>query len=324
MTSLIVEQQTKTFASDVNEGLSSEPKYLSSKYFYDQKGDELFQEIMQLPGYYLTGCEYEIFESCKSQILDLIKKDEPFDLIEFGAGDGFKTKVLLKHFLDKKIDFKYMPVDISKNALNILRKDLASQLPHLNCQPLQGEYFKALEELNKIDTNKKVILFLGSNIGNFSFGETNEFLSHLSELLNKGDKVIIGFDLKKDPAIIKNAYDDTMGVTRAFNLNLLNRINRELDGDFDLTAFKHVATYDPESGEAKSFLLSTRKQHVNLRKIGMTYYFDQWESIFTEVSQKYELKGIHEFANKNGFSVVENLFDCKHYYVDSVWEKSKG
>ncbi len=323
MNSLMINSTLKTFASDVAEGLTASPKFLNSQYFYDKNGDEIFQEIMKLPGYYLTACEYEILDHYKQKILDLIQAEENqmFDLIEFGAGDGFKTKVLLRHFLGHGANFKYIPVDISKNVLISLESELEGEFPSLTCEPLAGEYFQALRELNKHDTNKKVILFLGSNIGNFSSADTHNFLRQLSGLMTTGDKVIIGFDLKKDPVIIRQAYDDPQGVTKAFNLNLLARINRELGANFDLTSFKHVATYNPENGEAKSYLMSTRKQSVELKKIGELVHFDQWETIFTEVSQKYDLISITGFAESNGFRVVENLFDCKHFYVDSVWEK---
>ncbi len=318
----LTEKDIDVFASDVEKGLSAKPKYLSSKYFYDSTGDDLFREIMKLPEYYLTKCEYEILTTNRQKILGIIKpKDQEFDLIEFGAGDGFKTKVLLKYFLAKEVDFKYMPIDISENALEILRSGLIKTLPDLKYKPLQGEYFSALESLNKIDSCNKVILFLGSNIGNFSWTEANGFLSRLSDLLNNGDKVIIGFDLKKDPEVIRKAYDDSSGVTRAFNLNLLTRINNELDGNFDLTNFKHYATYNPQSGEARSFLVSKKKQDVRIGKLDRSFHFDLWESIYMEVSQKYDVETINELAIGNGFRVLDNLFDCKHYFVNSVWEK---
>ncbi len=323
MNSLAISDTVRTFAADVLEGLSASPKYLKSKYFYNKKGDEIFQEIMKLPGYYLTGCEFEILETSKQKILKILREEgESFDLIEFGAGDGFKTKVLLKHFVEENASFKYMPVDISRSVLSSLQSDLKTSLPTLVCEPLEGEYFKALSALNEIDSNRKVILFLGSNIGNFSDSEVNNFLKKLNQVINTGDKVIIGFDLKKDPKLIKQAYDDPQGVTGAFNLNLLQRINDELGGNFDLTAFKHEAVYDPESGEARSYLLSTKKQHIHLKYIQEHFYFDQWDSIHMEVSRKYDVKTIEGYAEKNGFQVVENLFDCKHYFVDSVWEKT--
>ena len=157
------------FAKDVREGLSSEPKYLHSKYFYDEVGDDLFQQIMELEEYYLTDCEAEIFESQKDEILQYFSAEEAFfDLIEFGAGDGLKTKILLNHFVDNNVNFNYIPIDISKSVLNGLKKDLNNTLPELVIKPICDDYFHALEGLNKVDYNKKVILFLGSNIGNFS------------------------------------------------------------------------------------------------------------------------------------------------------------
>jgi len=318
----VTETDLEVFAKDVDSGLSSKPKYLSSKYFYDSKGDELFREIMNLPEYYLTRSEYEIFFSNKAKILEHCRDNgHEFDLIELGAGDGFKTKILLKHFSETDVNFKYIPVDISKNVLNILKVDLLESFPDLSCLPLQGEYFSAMEELNQIDSNNKTVLFLGSNIGNFGFEKANEFLGHLSDLLTAGDKLIIGFDLKKDPLLIRRAYDDASGVTRAFNLNLLTRINRELHADFDATAFRHTATYNPETGEAKSFLISLKKQMVHIGKLNKSFQFDQWESIFMEVSQKYDLETINILAESNGYKIAENLFDCKHYFVDSIWEK---
>ena len=322
MTEQLTETTIEIFGRDVETGLSSQPKFLSSQYFYDSNGDELFREIMKLPEYYLTRCEFEIIEFNKNKILKHCQQNGyEFDLIELGAGDGFKTKILLEHFIQKKANFKYLPVDISQNALNELQKDLTINFPDLKYEPLLGEYFTAIEELNKVDSNNKMVLFLGSNVGNFSEENANKFLARLSELLTSGDKVMIGFDLKKDPELIKNAYDDSAGITRLFNLNLFRRINRELDADFDVTSFKHTATYDPESGAMKSFLVSQKKQDIRIGKLGKSFHFDQWESIFMEVSQKYDLKAIQTFAENNGFKLIENLFDCKHYFVDSVWEK---
>jgi uncharacterized SAM-dependent methyltransferase len=168
------------FAEDVRVGLSSEPKFLHSKYFYDKKGDELFQKIMELDEYYLTNSEFEIFEEHKDQIrMFFTEGDKMFDLIEFGAGDGYKTKILIKHFLDEGVDFNYVPVDISSNVLKDLGSDLKQNFPELKIKPICDDYFHALEELNKVDVNKKIILFLGSNIGNFKGDNAIPFLKHL-------------------------------------------------------------------------------------------------------------------------------------------------
>ena len=310
----------KEFAEDVREGLSSEPKFLPSKYFYDHIGDGLFQQIMKLDEYYLTDCEMEILGSHKEKLKSLFCEGiDYFDLIEFGCGDGSKTKVLLKYLLDNNVSFTYLPVDISSNVLETLLKDLAASLPKLNVKPVCDEYFHALEELNKVDLNKKVILFLGSNIGNFSGDNAIPFLRHLYADMQGMDQLLIGFDLKKDPHIILNAYNDKKGITREFNYNLLDRINRELGGEFNRENFYHYPTYNPVNGEAHSYLVSIKAHKVPIEVLRQSFSFEKWEPIFTEVSQKYSLDNIKHLASHAGFKVVKNFFDKKNYFTDSLW-----
>jgi len=320
----MLENKTKineVFANDVLQGLSANPKFLSSRYFYDERGDALFQEIMRMPEYYLTRCEYEILQDKKETILRIFSKDGlPFRLIEFGAGDGTKTKLLLKHFLEKKARFRYLPIDISENVLNLLKDELNNRFPELEVDPLQGEYFKALGALNTEENARKIVLFLGSNIGNFRPSDADKFLKEMASNLNSGDLLFIGFDLKKDPAIILDAYNDKAGITKAFNLNLLTRINNELGANFNIAAFQHFPTYDPQSGEMKSYLISTAQQEVYVEALERRFSFEAWESVHTEVSQKYDLHQIAAMASRAGFKPVENLFDKQGYYVDSVWE----
>ena len=311
----------KDFAEDVLSGLSASPKFLSSRYFYDENGDRLFQQIMELPEYYLTRCEYEILNSEKEAIRQLFSNDgRPFQLIEFGAGDGYKTKVLLQHFAHKGAQFKYVPIDISQNVLDQLSEDLAQSLPDLAVSPRQGEYFKALEEIENGGKTRKVVLFLGSNIGNFKPEEAHDFLRTMAQSLHKGDLLFIGFDLKKDPEVILNAYNDSSGVTRAFNLNLLQRMNRELGANFDVANFKHFPIYDPSTGETKSYLASKKDQGVYIEALDKTFHFSAWEPIFMEVSRKYYIAEIEQMAVKAGFRMVKNFYDQKQYFVDSVWE----
>lgn len=312
----------KIFANDVLQGLSAPQKFLSSRYFYDEKGDVLFQEIMEMPEYYLTRCEREIMENNKHEILEEFTSDgRPFQLIEFGAGDGSKTKILLREFVNDGAAFKYIPIDISENVLNLLREDLEKNLPDLNVEPQQGEYFEALERLSNGGKTRKIILFLGSNIGNFTPAKAGEFLKNMAAKLHKGDLLFIGFDLKKDPDLILKAYDDAAGVTKAFNLNLLQRINNELGGNFILENFRHFPSYNPITGEMKSFLVSTQKQQVYIEALETTFSFDAWEAVYMEVSQKYSLNEIAEMAKEAGFKPVHNFFDSKGYYVDVVWER---
>lgn len=312
--------QSDSFAADILEGLTQQPKKLSSKYFYDANGDKLFQDIMNMPEYYLTDCEFEIFETKKDAILSLIGQEE-FDLVELGAGDGTKTKVLLEYFLEQNANFTYSPIDISGHVLDLLKKDLCDNLPDLHCNPIEGDYFEVLNRLSKQTNVKKVVLFLGANIGNLSLIESRNFLSQLYQNMTKGDILIIGFDLKKDPTVILDAYNDPKGITAAFNLNLLKRINNELNANFKLDGFKHWETYNPITGATKSYLISNQDQKVSIGKLNKTIHFKAWEAIDMELSQKYDLPTIEKMAQLAGFRVLKHLTDSRQYFVDTVWQK---
>lgn len=312
-----------TFAEDVLAGLSSEPKFLSSKYFYDDEGSRLFQEIMQLPEYYLTRAEFEIFRTQTGEIFEAFANgNSEFDVIELGAGDGTKTAVLIDYFLGQTTDFSYSPIDISREALDILSAKFRKKFPKLLMNPKTGDYFNILETLKTASSRRKILLFLGSNIGNFSRVQNLEFLSHLRGVMNKDDLLFIGFDLQKDPDVILRAYDDAQGVTAEFNLNLLKRINRELGGNFDLEKFSHYAVYQPIECAARSFLISRQEQTVFIEALDQSFYFKAWEPIFMEISQKYDLEMIEDLARESGFEVKQNFFDGRKYFVDSLWKIS--
>jgi dimethylhistidine N-methyltransferase len=309
------------FLEDVKRGLTSSPKFLSSKYFYDKTGDKLFQEIMALDEYYLTDCEYEIFSTHKESLLKhFVSECDQFHLVEFGAGDALKTKVLLHCFMDRKAAFEYNPIDISGSAIDQLKADLGRNLPELSVVPMNQEYFEAVERIGRSNTCKKVILFLGSNIGNFTEKEADRFFSRLGDILQSGDQLLTGFDLKKDPKVILAAYNDPGGVTRNFNLNLLDRINRELDADFQREQFYHYPVYDPVDGAAKSYLISCKRQQVRIGANPTIIDFEKDEPIFMEVSQKYSLEDIENYAARAGFHVTAHFFDNRKYFVNSLWE----
>ncbi len=308
------------FEQDIITGLSANPKKLSSRYFYDEAGDKLFQKIMELDEYYLSRAELNIFQNQKAKILELMKPDEDFRLVELGAGDGSKTKVLLRYFTEQNIQFSYLPVDISSNVLSILEADLKAELPQLNITPLAGDYFKVLSELKFKEDSHSVVYFLGSNIGNFLNETAISFLKSVRENLNTGDRMLIGFDLKKDPTKILSAYNDSQGVTKMFNLNLLNRINQEMNADFDISKFEHYPVYDPMTGECRSYLISLCDQKIHIGCLDETIQFKKWETIFVEVSKKYDLDEITYLAESAGFEVVENLFDENALFTDSIWE----
>lgn len=306
------------FAHDTIRGLSASPKYLFSKYFYDDAGSRIFQNIMNMQEYYLTDCELEILDSHRKSIQDhFFKNGREIDLVEPGAGDGLKTRVLIRQFLSHDKIFKYIPIDISAKAVYELVEHLEMEFPELNVIEKVGDYFKMMRDLNAYDKNPKVILFLGSNIGNYDTEHMNQFFTQLKNVMRKPDRLFIGFDLKKDPAVILNAYNDPHGHTSEFNLNLLKRINRELDANFNTSAFQHYSGYDPLTGKVKSCLISTRKQTVKIAD--KIFQFDKWEPIFTEISQKYDISMIHQIAKENGFDIVENFYDQRQYFVTSLW-----
>ena len=308
------------FLVDVHSGLSSEQKYLSSKYFYDDTGSKIFQDIMRMPEYYLTDCELEIFNTCKQEILsDFSRNNARFELLELGAGDGLKTKVLLSYFLKKKVDFKYLPIDISKDAVVTLVSELKSELPDLAVDGLIGDYFDLISDIKVNGYSKKIILFLGSNIGNFDEETALSFFKQLKAVLNPQDQVLIGLDMKKNSNIILKAYNDPHGYTAAFNLNLLQRINDELGGNFVISDFKHEEVYDDRTGTAKSYLISLVKQTVYIKELEKSYYFEEGEKVFMEMSQKYDIEMIENMAEKAGFRVLKNYFDSRNYFVNSLW-----
>jgi len=311
-------------ATDTLRGLSANPKFLLSKYFYDDIGSSIFQDIMHMPEYYLTDCEHEIFTTHRKEITDAFIKDAiHFELVELGPGDGLKTKILLNAMVNRSSGLKYIPIDISPKANDELVESLAKEIPSLKVIAQTGDFFRVMKQLNGHSSLRKVILFLGSNIGNFEDAELNLFLSQLSEFAHKGDKVMIGFDLKKSPDIIMNAYNDPHGHTGRFNLNHLARLNRELGADFDISNFKHHTDYNPQTGTVKSYLVSTKNQIVHIESLAENFRFNQWETIYMELSRKFDLKTIETLATSHGFRVEQHFADSRNYFADSLWVKEK-
>lgn len=311
----------KGIAEETRQGLTSSPKYLLPKNFYDDNGSRIFQDIMGMPEYYLTDCETEIFSTLKQSIMEAFTSTPPtFDLIELGSGDGVKTKILLSHFINQGVSFKYIPVDISEEANKMLKDGLKASIPQLYVEPKTGNYFNVLKEMSLNGQHPRIFMFLGANIGNFSHHEVRKFLSELGRIVRPGDKLFIGFDLKKSPEIIMKAYSDEHGHTRRFNLNHLTRINRELGADFNPENFEHHTSYNPISGAVRSYLVSQKAHTVNIKHVGLEVGFKQWEPIYMELSQKYNLHDIDQLANENGFSVIHNFVDSRGYFADSLWE----
>lgn len=311
------------FAEAVYRGLTGKPKRLPSRFIYDQKGDALFQQIMELPAYYLTRCETQILEAHKKDICAHFQgKGDPFHLVELGSGDGTKTAILLKQLSEQGANFTYMPVDISAHALQGLRLRMEKAFPDLEIRPWQGTYFDMLNQIDAFSDARKVLLFLGSNLGNMMHEQARSFLSGLAEAMTPSDSLFIGFDQKKHPRIILDAYDDPDGVTAAFNKNILYRINRELGADFDPEKFLHWETYNPESGAAQSYLVAREAMEVGIKALELEVHFDPWETIHTELSQKYDDAVVDWLASGAGLQVLEAFEDPRGYFKNYLFQKA--
>jgi len=307
------------FKKDVDTGLSSNPKKLSSKYFYNKKGSELFVKIMHMPEYYVTRAELDIFSNQTQDIIDSLKlkKDTYFELIELGAGDGLKTKKLLNLLVSSGFDFNYFPVDISQNALDNLEESLSKELPSVRIQKKQGDYFNVLESL-KGSNHLKVVLFLGSNIGNMTDDVAANFMYELGSNLNAKDRLLLGVDLIKAESVVLPAYNDKQGITRDFNLNLLSRINSELGADFDLKQFSHRPEYSDKDGIARSFIVSDKAQEVVIKSLGKSYFFQKDEKIATEISRKYNDEIVNRIIENTDFTIDTKLTDRNNYFSDYI------
>lgn len=308
------------FAEDVLKGLTDKKKHLSSRYFYDDEGSHIFQQIMKMPEYYPTNCEFEILSEQSENILEQLNFKEKFNIVEFGSGDGTKTKQLLQAFLNKNADFTYVPIDISEEAILILEENIRASIPEIQMNSKVGDYFDILEDISKEET-PNLFLFLGGNIGNYKKDDALDLLQKFASGMKKGDKLLMGIDLQKSPRTIQKAYDDPHGITKAFNMNLLQRINRELEADIDLNQFDFYCHYNPENGEVNSYLFSLIKQKFYCKILDTTFTFQKDEMIWTELSKKYSLAEIEELASTLDFKVVENFLDKKGYFADSLWEK---
>ena len=305
-----------TFYEDVVNGLSLPSKRLSSKYFYDENGDRIFQRIMEMEEYYLPACELEIIKNRSHEIIEYFPEGE-IDVIELGAGDGSKTVHFLKHLEKANVSSTFYPLDISENILEVNKSNILREIPEMAVNPIHGDYFDTLKKLKS--NRPRVILFMGSNIGNFSHEEAVDFIELVGEFMQPDDLFLVGIDLRKNPRTIIDAYDDKNGITKAFNLNLLNRINHELDGNFDVSKFDHYATYDPIAGTASSYIVSLENQVVRVGE--ERFSFKKYELIHTEVSNKYNLKEIEQLGSAAHFSAVHHFMDDRSYFSISLFKK---
>ncbi len=288
-----------SFADDVTRGLTSEPKRLPSKYFYDDVGSALFDAITRLPEYYLTKAETEILSSWGWQMVRLL--EAPVDFLELGSGSAVKTRILIGEALRVQTELCYSPIDISVEAVRASSLALVESYPRLRVRAYAGDYFDVLESRAIRSEHKLLAMLMGSNIGNYEPEEAAMLLSLLSGALRPGDGLLLGADLKKDRATLELAYDDAAGVTAAFDRNMLARINRELDANFDPRLFNHVARYDEVRGSVDSFL-EARESHVaTVSGVGLQVAFAAGERIQTESSYKFSDDEIVTLGRTAGF-----------------------
>jgi len=307
----------QNFAEAVDRGFSKSAKTLPARFFYDARGSEIFRQITEMPEYYLTNSERSILKFHAKEIIDSIVQNhnqleqnpKKLQIIELGAGDSDKPYPLIDAILETGLPFEYIAIDISKTALENFGAKLYQRYTNINYRGIVGEYFEALEHIHLSEDSVKLVLFLGSNIGNFSFNDSVGFLNNIKKYLRKNDNLLVGFDMVKNPAQLLEAYSDSSNITSDFNLNLLDRMNRELGAQFNRENFFHYATFNPTLQAMESFIISKNDQEVYIKTLDKTFNFSMFEPIHTEYSNKYTAQKVEALADKSGFQV-----DC--FYTD--------
>ncbi len=297
----------------VLEGLTADPKILYPRFFYDERGSYLFEKICEQPEYYPTRTEAEILQTHGSEIIDALPGE--VDLIELGSGNSRKTRILLDCLSARQKEIEYRPIDISEEILRSTAREIHADYPRVQVHGFVADFLAGLEFLKLKTKRSKLILFLGSNLGNFEYTEAADFLRSMTRAAGPGDRILIGYDLDKDPDVLEKAYNDAAGFTAEFNLNLLDRINRELDGDFDLQAFRHHAFFDREADLVEINLVSRKRQNVNLRALNRTFAFRKEERIRTEVSCKYTPARLEWIRERAGLREIRRFHDERRWFT---------
>jgi len=303
------------FARAVRDGFTHAPKRIPCRYLYDERGSELFERICDLPEYYLTRAEAEILEARADELAERFPAGT--SLVELGSGSARKTRVLVEAMLRRHGKLRYLPVDISRSMLRASARDLLAAYPGLEVTAVSAEYRAGLRALRD-HPSRKLILWLGSNVGNFARDDAARFLQRLRAQLSVEDRLLVGIDLRKPRAQLERAYDDSRGVTARFNLNLLARINRELAGHFDLTRFEHRAHYDDIAGRIDLALVSDRDQTVPVGALNLIAPFAAGEAIHTESSYKYSQEEIDTLAHTAGLAIETQWLDGERRYALSL------
>jgi len=307
-----------SFAEDVRLGLTSSPKLLFPKYFYDELGSLLFEAITALPEYYVTRSEAEVLRLHAGEIAAAL--GGPLWLLELGSGDGQKTRLLIEALLARQERLEYVPVDISESAIETSSRSLLLSYPDLRITAYVGEYHAALQRVRqeRAAPGRTLVLFLGSSLGNLDLEERLALVREVRSLLNPGEGFLLGVDLEKPESVLIPAYDDPLGVTAAFNLNLLVRINRELGGGFDIASFRHRALYNRAAGRIEMHLESRREQTVPIRGLEVEVPFAAGETIHTENSYKFRVEQVRALAAEAGFELRRTWTDSQGWFASNL------
>jgi L-histidine Nalpha-methyltransferase len=298
-------------ALEVRQGLTASPKYLSCKLFYDEVGSQLFEQITELPEYYLTRTERSILEQYAGEILQ--QAGPSLTLVELGAGTATKTCILIEELLQRQNRTLFYPIDVSPSALDEAVRQLGSQFPALRVNPIVADYTGGVPALSRI-TGRKLVLYIGSSIGNFEPDRAVRVLRRIRQTLRAGDALLLGADYAKSSKILLPAYDDALGVTAAFNKNILARLNRELEADFALDAFRHVALWNRRCSRMEIYLESTTAQTVFLPALDLDVSFQPGERIHTENSYKYTDAMIETILRESDFTLEQSWCDRKKWF----------
>ncbi|MGH9522376.1 MAG: L-histidine N(alpha)-methyltransferase [Terriglobales bacterium] len=298
-------------ADDVYRGLTATPKSLPPKLFYDAEGSELFEEITRLPEYYLTRTELAILRERANEIAR--RTPARASIVELGAGSAAKTRTILQALADRRMQVHYYPVDISSTALKGATAALRRELPSVRISPTCADLGGDLRFLRDVPA-PRVVLYIGSSIGNMEPEEAADFLLRVRRRLAPGDAFLLGADLVKDRHTLVAAYDDAAGVTAQFNLNLLARINRELGGHFDLRTFRHIALWNAKQHRMEIYLESEIEQQIRIDALGLSIRFDAGEWIHTENSHKYTVAGVRRMLRNAGFTPRAVWTDPKKWF----------
>ncbi len=310
-----VSQNSIEEEQEVIAGLSSQPKHLPPKYFYDDRGSQLFEQICQLPEYYPTRTEVSILKENAGAITQITNHlTNQCEIVELGSGSATKARILLDAYQATGHALRYIPIDVSKAALIESAQALLAEYPALSIQALAGTYERALENLPSPQFPQKLLCFLGSTIGNLSPTECSAFLNNIQAVLQPGDYFLLGLDLQKESSILEKAYNDSKGVTAKFNLNMLSHLNKKWEGNFNLDHFAHVAYYDPQQSQIEMHIESLKAQTVHLKKIAFSAHFAQGERLRSEISRKFNLKDMAQLLKAHQLPVLKTFTDSNDWF----------